>query len=280
MLKEFFFPVTRQEAQELKLRYCDRACFIAGGTEINSRDDIQPEYLISLARLQLDGINYSGDQIAIGATTTLQDLLEARQLEEYKLAGLSHAAGNLINRNVRNIATLGGNIAASRSCSDMLPILLVYRARLEVVNPDGHLEEIPLEQYLPLPEKPLITRILIARPLPGVHAAVKRYTRSANDLAIVIAAAAIELAGAKINQARIAVGGVARHAIRIQALERTLTGSSASDYQRHHIEKIVAANIAPISDIRGSADFKKHLAGVLVAATLEQCLLSGNKGGE
>ena len=273
MLKEYFIPDSATVASGIKKRYGDTAFFLSGGTELNSRTDIQPEYLISLEKLAINGFCLSDGEVSIGANTTFQEILDgAKSYDSSRktLDALFVAAGNLASINIRNIATIGGNIASNRSCSDVIPTLMAYHARLKLVNLDGEKHEMSLSDYIKSPVSDLITTVVFDIPADNFRIKSRRHSRSANDLAIINIAISCSIQDQKFYSPVIAVGGVAKHVVRLLEVEKKLDGMGVGDLDYKQLEKWVTEDIQPIDDIRGTGDFKKYLCKVMVSDVLQE----------
>lgn len=99
-------------------------------------------------------------------------------------------------------------------------------------------------------------------------AALKKYTRTANDLSIITVAVTMSRDGDMVKAPIIAIGGVAKHVVRLTGVEDKLNNQVLPAQEK--LEKMVSDSVKPISDLRGSVQFKKYLAGVLVASVLEE----------
>jgi putative selenate reductase FAD-binding subunit len=265
MITSFHIPASLEEARKLMN---DGYIVIAGGTQINNgaRLAADPAWvagdqrLVSLQALGLTGIRRGDDgrALVIGAMTSLQDMADHQEVP----AALKDAAGFIPTRNVRNQATLGGNIAARRSDSYVIPALIALEARLAAIAPDGGRKEIPVEDYLEDPADCLITEIVI--PVPEVPCVAVKESRSQLALPVVSAAVALHPAGVTGGfRAVLAAGCVAKQSVRLPEVEAMLSGPEPP--ARADIEAAVAASVAPRSDTLGSAEYKRHVNAVRIA---------------
>jgi len=262
MSQGFHRPSTVSEAVTLQASLGDGALFLAGGTEINQKHHpAAPAHLISLAGLELAGIARGDGAVVIGATTTFQQLLDAPQLPEV----LRWAAAKLINRNVRNVATVGGQLATAKSCADLIPSLVALEARVLLATSDGS-GAVALDQYVAAKPAGLIVAVELPDAAPPRGVAATNFTRSANDLSVLTAAASVGRVGDAVSEPIVAVGGVAPHVVRLQAVEAALAGAPLP--ARSELEALVADAVTPIDDLRGSAAFKRRVAGALTADVL------------
>jgi putative selenate reductase FAD-binding subunit len=260
MIKTFYKPECVAEALELKARFGAKACWFGGGTSINNALFGSPcEKVIGLEKLDLRRIEKRDGWLEIGAGVTLQELIDAPQVPP----ALRQAAGHLWSRNVRNLATIGGNIGARRSDSCLLPCLMALEAQLELA-PEGCLS---IEEYLRVRSNDLILKVLI----PAVQGAcrVQRIARQAKGPTIVTAAVRIVSAAGRRQKAVIALGGVAKEVIRLAGVEQGLVNGTISD--KPAIERAVAQAIAAGSFAAAATDYLTYISGVTIADLVEAC---------
>lgn len=280
MIKEFYTPTTVADALRIKEEQPDYR-FLAGGTEINAKGyPGTPESisgLISLGRLGLSGVKKEEDRLVIYPLITLQQIIERPELSGEPFSMIKQAASNVSNRNVRNMATLGGNIAACKSCSDMIPVLLVMDTFLEIYSSEDLKQEVPLYEYIQKKERPLITKIIVPF-RKNFHISICRYTRTSNDLALINVCLGMELEEGICKDARLAIGGVSVTPVRIPETEDFLRGHELKgkliDYAPE-VRKHLESHINPIDDLRGKGWFKKELAGGLVIQALYEAAKKG-----
>lgn len=259
-IQKFFKPLKFEEAFEKKVKSGDSAFYIAGGTEINSNDfKEEKKILISLEKCVSTEINddTAKNEIVIGANATSQSLIDSEIIP----AALKQAVKHITNRNIREMATIGGNIAANKSCSNLIPILCALDAELIVYDKDGE-KKISVFKYISEDKKDLILAVIINKNILNRKYNVLKFSRTSNDISIITAAAGISRDSGIVTDARIFLGGVSKHVIRLDAIEKFLIEKKDSD--KNEIENEIKKNINPISDIRGSSEFKKHIAAVLI----------------
>jgi len=114
----------------------------------------------------------------------------------------------------------------------------------------------------------VLTAVLLDSPAPKARTAFRRKGRVRMDLAIVIVAVLIELDGDTCSRARVAVGSVAPVPLRITDIEELLTGARLDDATIASARELAAARISPITDLRSTVDYRRHLTGVLVERIL------------
>lgn len=242
-------PSTVAETLRLKAELGAGAVYLAGGTEVNNLHAPRPAALIDLAGLGLGTIEVGTDGVRLGAAVTFQQLVEQPGLPWF----LRAAAEQMTNRNIRNAATIGGQLGANRSCADLIPTLLAAEARVTLAD-----RELPLEQFL-AGEAGLILAVFVPATSRGFG--LGHQTRTAADLSIVGAAASLALEGELVRHPILAIGGVAPHVVRLHAVEAALEGQPMP--AAHAVEALIRAAVRPIDDLRGSAEYKTQLAAVL-----------------
>lgn len=297
MIEQFHRPATVREALALKKRYQGRAVFIAGGTHLNSNACIQcperrvslaglghdrgersqgagftrslcssscamrPEHFISLTGLGLDRVVVKPGSVSIGPLCTLQRLIDDRKVP----AGLRAAAAQIVSRNVREMATLGGHLASNPSYSDLIPMLIALNAKIGLSRP-GAAKTMLVADYVAKPAAGIITKIVLPRPK-AVRVAVCRNARaSANAHSIVSAALSLTVLRDTVKDPVIALGGVAGHVVRLTAVEDALEGKPLPSLDE--LQALVSRGVRPVADLSGSAAFRKYQAGVVVALAL------------
>ena len=174
----------------------------------------------------------------------------------------------MADRNIRNRATIGGNIGADKSCSSLLPFLLVAEARYSRAQAPA-VTAAEWQTASPA-EKGLIAGIEFELPA-SRRVASGRYARTSCDVAVLTCAASAELGAANrgglaLRGLRIAMGGLSPHARRFPELESLFEGAPPPD--KAAIEAAAAPLFAPVDDVRGSAAFKRLRAAALLADVL------------
>jgi len=242
-------PTTLAQAVQLKAELGPGAVFLAGGTEVNNRRHARPEALIDLAGLGLDKFEFLPGGIRIGAGITFQRIVEHPDVPWY----LKAAARQMANRNIRNRATIGGQLGNNRSCADLIPTLLAAQAVVSLAD-----RELPIEQFID-GQQGLILSVFL--PVTDRGFGLNHTTRTASDVSLVAASASLTVDAGQIRNPILAVGGVARTVVRLHCVEKQLEGQPLPSAE--FIEKIIAEEVHPIDDLRGSATYKRHIAAVL-----------------
>lgn len=282
MTRQFFEPVEMEEALRLMREHGDSAAFLAGGTALNAGGmamdcyiekngksenggfSARPETLISLDKLDFGKICAEEHAWFFPATCTIQDIVDTEGIPPLLLK----ACRNIVNRNIRNMATLGGHIACNKSCSDIIPALVALDAGLSVSRiDDGSPLNISCMDYVRSGYLPVLIHRITVPAQKGRKFALCNYVRSNNDMSILTVAISFGITEGMLDNPVIAVGGVAKHVVRINSLEIILDGKPPPSVD--YVEEQIRAVVSPITDLRGSAEFKRYLAGVLVGRALQ-----------
>jgi xanthine dehydrogenase FAD-binding subunit len=277
MVERFLRPASPMEA--VQLRQQTGGAFLAGGTELNYGGATRAQVVVSLGALGLDLVREEPAALLLGHALTLQDIADSKVLAAAGLGVLCDAARAVGSRAIRGQATLGGNVAANKSCSDLIPTLVVLGASVLLVTPGGEREQ-PIEQVVAAPDgQALITAIRVPRLSPSARVARQRFSRTVNDLATLNVALAFRVEGETIAEPRLAMGGVAPTVVRLAGAEAVLAGASLGAARSALAERLcdaVRAGVQPIDDLRGSSSFKTELAATLGRRALERALASEN----
>lgn len=256
MIEQFYRPETVPQALALKRQFHDDAVYFAGGSKLNATPtQTRQKIAIALSQLALDQVSLQQGALHIGATITLQRLMDTQLIPQ----ALCEALGFVYSRHIRNQATLGGEVASAAKDSVLLPVLLALNAKVVV----GSGKMMALENYPLCGGNELLLAVVL--PDPYRTCATRKISRSAAGLPVVTAAVSRD-AQAKI---RIALSGVVEPSRLRDVENRGLSGPA--------LEQAVAQMIAPLEDICGSSAYKRYITGVVVADLLADCLASGEK---
>lgn len=269
------------EARALKDELTD-ARWIAGGTDVLvklKRGDPGPSALISLRGLpELSRITV-GDSVRIGASVTIRELLEHRTLAK-TIPMLHEAARGIGSTQIRSVATIGGNLCNASPCADLAPPLLVLDAQMEILGQAGE-RSVPLADFMVAPRvhcmtsDEVLTGVRFVLPSSDWGGVFLKKKRVGMDLALVSMAAFIRLTsdGEVCQEARVAVGSAAPTPVRLTQLEAFLGGKPLTDGVIKEARRLASEGVSPISDVRASAHYRRHLAGVFAQRALEQLRL-------
>jgi putative selenate reductase FAD-binding subunit len=258
MIVQFFKPDIIADALALKAEYGSKAAYMSGGSKLNCAAVTHDKTIaISLAHLGLDRIVRQGNKLEIGATVSLQSIIDHKEVPH----SLKEAAQLIYSKHLRNQATIGGEIAAIQDASVILPMLLVLEASLLLDNG----KQISLEKYLSGKRDGLIQKVILSDA--AIVASTRKVSHTVDGLVTLTAAVALGDA----QKIRIALDGVADCAQRLTSVESLGLEGVA-------LENAVSNAIKPKGDIlRGSGEYKSYIAGVVVADLLVNCQQRGRE---
>ncbi len=249
------------------------AWLLSGGTDMGLRvsegREVPPAVVCLLDVAELTVVETSAAGLGFGAAVPYRRLLAACAADPdfAPLAGLLRRLGS---RQIRGMGTLGGNLGTASPIGDALPPLVALGATLRLSGPHGE-RGMAVEDFLvgyrrnALREGEVIRDVFLPRPAAGaLFAAEKLSKRTDQDIATVGLSAVILRDGARVTSARVALGGVGPRVERCVPAEAALTGR---DWSRGTVEDAAAAlerAIAPLSDLRGSAAYRRRAAGNLL----------------
>lgn len=235
-----------------------------------------PSYVVSLRRVpELRGIDFSeGEGLRIGAAATMAEIAQSPPVRErYRI--LADGASVVGSVQTKNMATVGGNVCNAAPSADTAPPLLACEATAVIASPDGE-REVPLEEFWLGPGETvlrpgeLLRELRLPTPPANSGGVYQRHTpRKQMDIAAVGVGVLLTMGpNQRIERARIALGAVAPTPIRARQAEAALEGKTASEPLFAQAAETAASEASPVSDIRGSAEFRRHLVPVMT----ERCL--------
>jgi len=274
---EFYEPTTLAEASRLFAE--EHAQLLAGGTDIiigMKALTETPQSVVSLQKIPgLDGITTDGDSINIGAMTTVREVELSGDVQQHHTA-LAEGASEIGSIQIRNLATIGGNIAHASPAADTVAGLLVADAQVDIASADGE-RSVPIDELFTGPGQTvltpgeIITRFRLPSPASGSHY-IKHKIREVMDLAFIGVAAAINMDNGTITDARIGLAAVAPTPIRATEAEDLLKGNAPTPELLEQAGEAAATGCSPISDLRCSAEHRREMVDVLTRRTLQYAL--------
>jgi xanthine dehydrogenase small subunit len=262
----YFRPASTGEAITLKHEHPD-AILICGATDVALRVTKRHELLEEIIDLsgieEMRSITDDGASMRIGAGACLSDVMAA--VQEY-FPALGDMLAVFGSRQIRNLATLGGNLGTASPIGDTLPVLLAYGARIVVEGINGR-RELPLDGYFTgyrkTQRKPdeLITSIILPKQKNGaIVRAYKVSKRKDLDISTVSAGIRLELNSGKISSLVLAYGGMAERVKRARSAEQNLLGKAWSRESVEQAMELIDRDFTPLSDARSGAEFRKLAA--------------------
>lgn len=266
--------------------------FMAGGTDLLvliKEGKIRPQRVIDVKGINgMDGFETSKEEFSVGSLTSIR-MLETSPAAREKVPLLAQAAAKLGSVQVRNKATIGGNLCNAAPSAETAPALLALEAQAEIYGKRGT-RVVDLGEFFLGPGSTILEEgeILTSLKIPltshrqgSVY--YKLTTRKAMDIAFVGVAVLLELDGDdRINKARIALGSVAPTPIRVPSAEKLLEGKVLSREAAQESAGLAAQACQPISDLRASAEYRREMVnnlcqrGLLAAYREATCSTEGD----
>lgn len=280
---EYFTPNGNQELVELLDRYGAGALIVAGGSFVHGLDArgllLGIEALIDIRNLGLKHLTSDDDGLTIGALVTFTELVQSEAVQSSAALGAVRDALEYPPLQIRNVATVGGNIAAACPYFDLPTAFLALAAEVQVQGPGGARNLALHEMLVGLFQNGLetgefVTGLFLPRAPARTASAFIKLESNANDLAIVNVAVRVSLdSEGSCQEARIAIGGgVAETAVRSSSAESLLQGEKVSDDLLQRVGEAVQSDLQPMSDHRASAAYRSAMAKTLTQRALRRAL--------
>ncbi len=274
---DYYQPESLKEAFKLMEKLKGDALYVAGGTDVIVRikqKAIEPEALISLRGVEeLKEIRENGG-LSLGAGVLFREIEGSGQIRQ-QFQALHEAACVLANPQIRNVATVGGNLCNAAPSADSAPPLLILEAEVELEGPGGK-RKMMLEDLFTGPgqtakePEEVMTRIIIPAQGMNTGTAFMKIGRVSQDIAIANAAALVSLEEGVCNKCRLAVGAVAPVPLRLKSIEEKIEGQKIEEELLQEVEKMVCEAVSPITDVRSTAEYRRAVSGVLVKRAIRQ----------
>ena len=286
-VQEFVAPKSLPEAQGI-FANDSSASWLAGGTDLlvgirlGMRD---PRRIIDLKQIpELMALDVGEDSILIGAAASAYDILHNSEIGSL-CPGLADALDLIGSTQIQGRCSAGGNLCNASPAADSIPALIANGAVCRILGSSGE-RLLPVEDFLvgpgknALEEDELLVQLVLPKPMPGTSDAYLRLTpRTEMDIAVAGTGVSITLDTTGVcTAARVAIGAVAPTALLIEAAGQALVGSKLEDDAIDRAVTAVRAAASPISDKRGSAQYRTHVVGVLVKRAIQRAQARINAG--
>ncbi len=288
----YHLPSSLEEAADLLARYAGRARVVAGGTDLllEIRQGIRPpiEALVDITRIpELRRITQEGDALIIGAGVTHSEIVR-HPLVRARATCLAEGCGVIGGPQVRNVATLGGNVIHALPAADGTTALVALDAETEVWQ-DGQRRRLPILEMFRGPGKSALdpTRdLLLALRVPlhqgGEASAFKRIMRPQGvALPVLVCAVWVRLApdGATVEQARVCIGPVGPTPLRAVSVEEALHGRVYDEALLDEVVRVARRDLHPrASKYRATAEYRQEMIEVLLRRALPLAVRRARSG--
>jgi len=280
--EKYFEPETIKECSDLLAEYGDKAMILAGGTDVIPLLKFKarkPVALIDIRKIDdLNEVKLTDDGLNLGAMTRMRKLSLNKELKaDYPV--ITEAAGRVSSMQIRNIATIGGNVCNASPSADAVQGLILMEASAVIESNEGS-REVKLDDFFTGPGKTvlksneILTGFKVPKPAPRTGAFYEKFAIRGNvDVSIVGAGALIALADdATVAKAVISLASVAPTPVRVSAVENMIKGKKLTPELIEEAAKAASENVSPISDQRATKEYRKEMVRVWVKSALEKAL--------
>ena len=277
---EYHRPTSLDEAVTLLTKYGDDGRVIAGGHSLIPMMKLRlavPAHLIDLRDVGgLADISEKGGTITIGAMTTQHDVIGSDLLAK-SVPILRETALLIADPQVRYFGTIGGNVANGDPGNDMPAVMQCLDARYLLHGPKGE-REVPARDFYEaafftaMAEDEVLAAIRVPVPPKGSGQAYEKLKRKVGDYATAAAAVALVVEGGKCSQASIALTNLGATPLFAEAAAEALIGTAVDEAAIAKAADAARKITDPASDLRGPADYRIHVAGVMVARAIGSAL--------
>ena len=252
------------------------AKLIAGGQSLMPMLNFRlarPTLLIDINRIPgLDGIRVDGDRVRVGALVRHHKLETSTEIAEH-LPVVHEAMAHVAHLAIRNRGTIGGSLSHADPAAELPLMAVLLDAELTIRSARGTRVEKAADFFVDaltttLAPDEMMCEIAFARTKPGTGWGFEEFARRDGDFALAAASALLRIEGGRIAEPRIALMGVGVTPLRATAAEALLAGQAPDAELFQKAAEAVRAAIEPNSDLHASADYRRHLAGVLTERVL------------
>ncbi len=230
---------------------------------------------MDIRKLGLNYIRVENGWLHIGAGATMRTVAQQATLQRLANGILARGAAVCGSPNIRNKATLVGNIASALPSADTPPALLALNAEVVLIGTNGE-RVVPLDNFFVGPAQSVRERELISElriPLADCddfRGGFYKIGRTAEDISMVNAAATLKIQGGTITRARLVLGAVAPVPLRVTRAEEALAGQLATEETFQRAAELVRDEVRPITDHRATAAYRRKMSAVAALRALRQ----------
>ncbi len=280
MWQRYVFAASPEEAGNLLKAFGEGARIISGGTDLSvamKSGGVKVDTLIDVTRIpSLQSVEQREDGVIwIGAAVSYSRLLASPLLRK-STPLLLQAVQEIGSVQIRNLGSIGGNLATASPAGDAIPALMALGAEVVLAGPGGR-RRIPIRDFFlgvrrtVLRDDEIIEGVLVPKQAENeVGVFLKHGLRKAHAISVVNAAVLLTMDGNTVLDARIALGSVAPTVFLAEEAEKALKGSKLDESAIARAAEAASRAAKPIDDIRGTADYRRHLVKVLVERSLRQ----------
>ena len=273
-------PSSLEDCLKILAERGPQAKLLAGGTDLlpqMKNGVLKPALVVDLSGIARVRQVQNGNDLRIGAAVTARELEVSPALRGPYMS-IAESGALVGSLQVRNLATVGGNLCNAAPSADMAPPLVALEAEAVIAGPYGE-RRVPIADFFTgvrktvLAPNELLVELIVPPPGPHSGGQYLRHTpRRELDIAVVGVASQLTLANGRCAKARIALASVAPTPVRALAAERALEGQSITPRLIEQAATLAIEAAKPINDQRGSVEFRKHLVRILTRRTLMTAL--------
>ncbi|ROL59988.1 xanthine dehydrogenase family protein subunit M [Bacteroidetes/Chlorobi group bacterium ChocPot_Mid] len=282
---KYFKPETLDEVYRL-LKSKENSAVLAGGTDIlvEMKQGIRSlNNIISLNKIiSLKNIDTTTDSVIIGSCATHNQIAESNIIKKY-LPALANAVLTIGTHQIRNTATIGGNLCTCASCADSAPILIIYDALLEIGSDSGKRIVKATDFFVghhinALQKGELLLNIIVPKPAEHFGAHFEKFgLRESASISVASVAAGILLENEIIKEANVVIGACAPIPMKSEQaisvlLNRNITDLTKDSELLKEVGEAAAQEVLPIDDIRASAEYRRNIVNVLTQRVVLKAL--------
>ena len=283
---DLVLPQSLDDCLKILAQRGDQAKLVAGGTDLlpQMKNGVtRPKVVVDLSGIERVRQIHAGNGqgLRIGAAVTAREI-ELSPVIRGAYQAIAESGALVGSIQVRNLATVGGNICNAAPSADMAPPLVALEAQAVIAGPKGE-RRVPLADFFTGVRKTVLAsdEVLVefVVPAPGAHSGgqyLRHTPRRELDIAVVGAASQLTMANGACARARIVLASVAPTPVRATAAERALEGQAITPALIERAATLAVEAAKPINDQRGSVEFRKHLVRVLTRRTLITALERAN----
>jgi CO/xanthine dehydrogenase FAD-binding subunit len=274
----FESPTSLDDALKVLAAHGEKARPLCGGTDliIQMRAGVRrPEHVVDIKQIkELRELKFDAKNgLRLGAAVSCIEIHENPLMRKH-YPGLTEAAHLIGSLQIQNRASVGGNLCNGSPAADSTPALIALGARARIAGPKGE-REVPVDKFVLSPGRTvlepgeLLVQLLIAAPAPHSSDAYLRFIpRNEMDIAVVGVGASLTLEAGKITAARIGLGAIAATPLVAVKAAESLIGKKLDDAALALAGRLASEAGSPIDDMRGTAEYRRHITGVLTTRAL------------
>lgn len=271
-------PSTLDQALSILKKHGENARPFCGGTDIiiQLRAGVRrTEHLVDVKNIkELHTLSFDAKKgLRLGAAVPCIEIHESEMMHKH-YPGLTEAALLIGSLQIQNRASVGGNLCNGSPAADTTPALIALGAKAKITGPKGE-REVPVESFVVSPGRTvlgpgeILVELLIPAPAPHSSDAYLRFIpRNEMDIAVVGVGASVTLDGDKVKAARISLGAVAATPLLASKAGDAIIGKKLDEAALEAAGRAATATASPIDDMRGTAEYRNHVTGVLTRRAL------------